>query len=929
MGVASDSALVGREAEREQLDRLLASLEAGAAAALICGAAGIGKTAVWRAAVGRAEEAGVHVLRSRCAEVEMPIAFGALADLFEATRDEVAEGLSGPQRRALAVAFGRSDEEEPADWLVLAGAVLASMRTLAGRGPLLLAIDDLQWLDPGSRRVLAWALRRSGETPVGLLATLRDGRGERDPFALADTLPPGRFVTVDLGPLSAGALQHLIALRVGVHLPRPTLTRVQRASGGNPLFALEFARGLTTDRGGGRTAPLAVPASLEQLIGTRVAALPRRLRPLLELVAALERPTLPLLERFLEGGAAEALIEAAARAEALALNEDGVVRFTHPLLASAVYFAMTPPRRRALHRRLAELIDAVEERGRHAALGTATPDPAVATLLEEAAAAAAARGGLAAAAELADEAVRLTPTSDADARCRRVLTAAGWLVETGEFASARARLDSLLAGQLPAGSRSEALLLRAESELVDRGLLVALLREAQASAAEPRQRWRALLRLAHHGGWVSGDTDMAAGTARMALEVALELDETPLVDASAAALGFYQAARGRPDDVPVQVASGRGPGQLPRMQWWQVSPAVSLGCRLMWAGELDRARRLFEDEYQSHDAAGREAKAGFVRCWLSELEWRAGEWRAGETLAREATERLGDVNPTAFPRALFAASTGRAEEATAIAKGVLAWSATNDERVAPPRLHWLLGLLELSGGDAERAHVSLSTAHALIDAAGIREPGYLPLLPDLIESLVALNRLDEADDMVARLDARAAALGHRWALPAAQRSRAQLLLARRDAAAAAALAGAAANGFAAIGYPLDRGRALLVAGNAQRRLGQRRQATQPLTEATQIFARLGAPLWLRQAADELQRANPRPNRDRDRLTAAETRVATLVAAGRKNKEVAAELYTTVATVEAHLTRIYRKLGIRSRSELARHVAGEPVLPDQQ
>lgn len=251
MGVASDSALVGREAEREQLDRLLASLEAGAAAALICGAAGIGKTAVWRAAVGRAEEAGVHVLRSRCAEVEMPIAFGALADLFEATRDEVAEGLSGPQRRALAVAFGRSDEEEPADWLVLAGAVLASMRTLAGRGPLLLAIDDLQWLDPGSRRVLAWALRRSGETPVGLLATLRDGRGERDPFALADTLPPGRFVTVDLGPLSAGALQHLIAFRVGVHLPRPTLTRVQRASGGNPLFALEFARGLTTDRGEG------------------------------------------------------------------------------------------------------------------------------------------------------------------------------------------------------------------------------------------------------------------------------------------------------------------------------------------------------------------------------------------------------------------------------------------------------------------------------------------------------------------------------------------------------------------------------------------------------------------------------------------------------------------------------------------------------
>ena len=151
--------------------------------------------------------------------------------------------------------------------------------------------------------------------------------------------------------------------------------------------------------------------------------------------------------------------------------------------------------------------------------------------------------------------------------------------------------------------------------------------------------------------------------------------------------------------------------------------------------------------------AGREAKAGFVRCWLSELEWRAGEWPRAETLAREATERLGDVNPTAFPRALLAACTGRAEEASAIAEGVLAWSAANDERVAPPRFHWLLGLLELSRGDAERAHVSLATAHALLDAAGIREPGYLPLLPDLIESLVALDRLDEADEMLARLDA--------------------------------------------------------------------------------------------------------------------------------------------------------------------------------
>ena len=919
MAVVSDLLLVGREAELELLDRFVASLSEGAASALIQGGAGTGKTSLWRAVAARAEAAGVRMVRSRCAEVEMPIAFGALADLFEATFDEAAEGLSGPQRKALAAAFGRGDEEERTDWLVLAGAVLASMSTLADRGPLVLAIDDLQWLDPGSQRVLAWALRRVGEAPIGLIATLRDGSEEPDPFALADTLPPGRFLTFDLPPLSAGALQHLIAVRIGVHLPRPTLARVQRASGGTPLFALEFARGLTTDGWAGRAAPLEVPASLEQLMRTRVAALPKRLRPMLELVSALERARLPLLERALEGSTAEALVEEAVRAEVLMPEEDGVVRFTHPLLASAIYFGITPARRRALHRRLAELVDALEERGRHAALAEAEPDAATAALVEEAAAAAAARGALDAAAALADEAVRLTPRGEADARRRRVLAAAGWLVETGEFAAARARLDSLLANELPSTWRAEALLLRAECELADRRRLVAMLLEGLAAAEEPQQRWRALIRLAHHGGWVSGDADTAAEKAREALEVALGLNEAPLVDASLAALAFYQAARGYPDDVPTRT-QGRRPGRPPRMQWWQLSPAVSLGCRLMWSGELERARDLLEDECESQDRAGQEAKAGFSLCWLSELEWRAGDWERSETLAREATERLGDVNPTAFPRALLAASTGQVEEASAIAEGVLTWAAANDERIAPPRFHWLLGLLELSRGDAERAYASLAEAQALLDAAAIREPGYLPILPDLIESLVALDRLDEADRVVARLESLAAAIGHRWATPAGQRARALLLLARRDAAAAATLAAAAASGFAAIGTPLDRGRALLVAGNAQRRLGQRRQAAQPLTEAAQVFAQLGAPLWLQQAERELRRANPRPSRNRDQLTAAEARVATLVAAGRKNKEVAAELYTTIATVEAHLTRIYRKLHIRSRSELTRLAA---------
>ena len=199
------------------------------------------------------------------------------------------------------------------------------------------------------------------------------------------------------------------------------------------------------------------------------------------------------------------------------------------------------------------------------------------------------------------------------------------------------------------------------------------------------------------------------------------------------------------------------------------------------------------------------------------------------------------------------------------------------------------------------------------------EPGWQPMLPDVVEALVAVGRLDEAQGVLQQLEQQAAALEHRWATPAALRCRALVLLAHERADEAAAAAEQAAAAFAEIGFPLDRARSLLVAGAAKRRAGQRRQAADSLASAIEILNELGAPLWLERAEDELRRASPRPRRDRE-LTSAERRVAALVAEGMTNREVAAQLFTTVATVEAHLTRIYRKLGLRSRTQLARAVA---------
>lgn len=232
---------------------------------------------------------------------------------------------------------------------------------------------------------------------------------------------------------------------------------------------------------------------------------------------------------------------------------------------------------------------------------------------------------------------------------------------------------------------------------------------------------------------------------------------------------------------------------------------------------------------------------------------------------------------------------------------------------------WVLGFLALSLDDASAAWDALRDVPETLDTLGRRELARTRILPDAVEAAVAAGRLPEAEATLAEFDAEARAHGQRWATPAAFRCRALLLLSRGESEAALAAAEEAAAGFEAAGFPLDRGRALLVAGEALRRLGERRRAAQKLDAAKAIFSELGAPLWLARTEKELRRARPRPRRDRD-LTNAERRVAALVAAGRTNREVAAQLFTTVGTVEVHLTRIYRKVNVRSRTELTRLVA---------
>ncbi len=914
--------LVGRDAELRRLDAFAASLTGGGTALSIVAGPGAGKTALWRSAGEHAEAAGVRVLRTRCSEVELPIALGAVSDLVGDAFGEIGRALPPAQQAALEVALGleSSDEVRP-DWLALARSLLGVLRLLAGDSPVLVAVDDAQWLDPASRRVLSFALRRAGSNPVGLLATVRESAQTPDLLGLADAYEPGRFSVLSLGPMSSGSLQRLLRLRLGAHLPRPTLARVHAASGGNPMFALEFAR-LGVGSPAEQAAPLAIPASLEELVEARVAALPAELLPLLRVASALERPTIPVLEAALEPASdVERLVDEAQRAEALAVSPEGDLRFTHPLLAAAVYFGISPPERRGLHARLATIVPGVEERGRHAALAAEQPDATTARAVRGAAEAAAARGALDAAARLSAEAARLAPT--ADERREGELETATFLVDTGEFAAARERLEPLLAVPVPAPFRARALILRAECEIADRRRLVALLQEALELADAPLPRWQASIRLAQHGAWISGDAGRAVELARQALASALELDDPALISESEGAVAYYETACGLRTGS-AEPTSASPPLLTLHVPWWHVGAGLSLGTRLMWSWELAEGRRVLEAEHAALSGAGREARAGFTLLTLGELEWRAGRLERSGALVTEATEILGDLILTAFPRLLLDTVRGRSDEAHRLGREMLGWAEALADRHHVPRVNWALGLLELSRGEPAAAYDLLAAAAAQLDAAGVVHPGCVPVLPDLVESLVGLGRLDEAEAAARPLDS---ATGD-WARGVAARSRSLLLLARGESAAAARSAEEAAAALAAAGAPLDRGRALLAAGTAHLRSGERRLAAAAIESAAQVFEALGAPLWLERARRELRRARPRGRRDRDALTAAEERVAALVAAGRTNKEVAAELYTTVATVEAHLTRIYRKCSIRSRTELARLVADGSLTFDE-
>jgi DNA-binding CsgD family transcriptional regulator len=891
-------------------------------AAVIVGEPGIGKTALWRAALKAAEARSLSVLSCRGSEAEARFSFACLADLIGRVVPDVLPRLPRPQRRALETALALSGSDgPPVEEGVAAFAFLNTLRRLAiGKG-LVLGIDDVQWLDASSLAMLRFALSRLETETVAAILTAREV-----PVWLRPRITEGRLRVIELGGLSVGALHELLRTRGSATLPRPTLLRIWETSGGNPFFALELANALQL-RGGRVNAgeELPIPANLDELVHERLDRLGTPGLEVAQVVAALAEPTVRLVEEAV-GRRAEIGLSRALDAGILEVDADRL-RFGHPLLRSAVSSRSTPTHRRSLHARLAGLVPGREERARHLALAAPGPNRETAAVIEEAAETVRARGAAAAAADLAELAVRLTPPEDVEDARRRVLVCAERQREAGDGRRAIALLEQALETASPGPARAAVLvhLARTVAAVVEARRAIDLYREALVEAggddaldAEIHLSLASLVRF-------TKDRERGLSHAELAIQAASRVGDTALRCKALAQFGFHHFSLGR--GIPRAEMEEALALERSLKEWPSLRDATSSFVhQLVWARELDRARGLAEEWREALNVREDPGEANAL-WYLSVLEWRAGNWElasghAAASLALRSQFGLEGTRPIAqFPAALIAAHQGRIEEARDRSRRALAVAEAEGIRIAHEGHNWVLGFIELSRGDAAAALEHLERAWEISDEVSLFEPGQRLELGDTLEALIAVGDLDEAERKLIPWEERSQALDRSCEMAITARCRALLLATRGDLTGARAGFERALAEHARTQDPFQHARTLLALGVTQRRAKERAAARVTLEQALAIFERLGAPLWAERTHAELRRIGGRAP-SRAALTEAERRIALLVAEGRTNREVAAALFVTEHTVEGALTRVYQKLGVRSRAELAARLRGQ-------
>ncbi|HET7130564.1 MAG TPA: AAA family ATPase [Gaiellaceae bacterium] len=907
--------LVGREAELAAVERFLEEADRSNVALMLDGEPGIGKTAIWRQALQRASERGLRILTTRPAEAEARLSYAALGDLVGTAYAEVRGDLPAPQRQALDVALLREVSGGRTDPRTIGTGLVTMLHALSASAPVLLAVDDVQWLDRASERALSFAVRRLPQH-VSLLVTRRSERVARPPFGLAESLGPSSVEHTEIGPLSIAALYHVIRAEIGAAPPRPMLVRIASASGGNPFYALEIARMLSHDGSGVvRGAPLPISDRLHEFVAARVAGISESSREVLLAVAALSRPSHSVLAAAF--GSTEVEKGLAEAGDAGVITTDGsAIEFTHPLLASAVYASASPDRRRRVHQRLADVVSDIEESARHLANAATVPDGVTAAKVERAAELAASRGAQDAAADLFGAAVRLTPPEGSEEATRRLTRRSAALLAAGDLPGARSVAESALELATDAADLAEALLLLGEIAWVESPgrQPIEFLENALAHAGDDRRlRGRIHAKMAEYSLLdqlrVLEHSDAAAEL--------LDEDGDPALLASALlnkAFFSAQLGHGAPHDL-VERAFRLEERAGPDVERNRVG-LIWLTC--MDETEAARARHRIEDEwYRDRGEDGWRAER---LAHLALAEFYVGDWQDAERAIEQSCTTLEQMGQPAGPwgmtfyiRSVIDLHQGRAERA----RPTLLALREELERVGHPFFSAIvlsaLGSLELVSGEPRAAATTFQLMHRNLDAIGAVDPIGLRTDPDEIDALVALGALDAARAVLEQLETRNRTITRPWTAIALPRARALVVAAEGDPAAALQALDELDLDLAER-VPLEHGRTLLAKGRLHRRLKQRRLAGEVLGEARERFARLGAVTWEQAAKAELARTGVRRPAPGE-LTASELRVAELAAAGLTNREVAKAAFMSPKTVEANLARVYRKLGIKSRAEL--------------
>lgn len=907
--------VVTRSAESIAVAEFLESTETHPSVLVIEGEAGIGKTTLWLGALERAHERGFRVLSARAGQAEANLPYAVLADLLDGIEPEVLDSLPHLQRVALDRVLLRADGTGPAtDERVVASAFLTLIARLSADVPVLVAIDDLQWLDPTSQVVVAFGARRL-KGRIGVLVTVRT---EADGGYGAAWLQLNRLDGVErvrVSPLSVGALRKMIASRLGRAFSRPSIVRIGELSGGNPFYALELARAMA---GQSPTTDVDLPGSLSDLVRSRLDEFGEDTQIVLLAAACVGAPTVDLVAEV-TGHSTARVVELLELPESNGVVQiDGNrVRFTHPLLARGVYSVARPARRRQMHRTLAGIVEMPELRARHLAFAASSADPPTLHALDTAADAASARGAHAAAAELADLAINL----GGDEPTRRI-RAAEHHFRAGDTERAYGLLTPTIE-QLPAGTlRATALNLLAAMRIDDDNFAEAidLLGRALADGQHDHVLIvRSLLQMSYAYS-LTGKFEDSVRQAREALKRAHDLGDPGLTSQVLAM------------SVMANCMHGKGVHEHSLRRALELEDPVAdvpfhfraSAIRMIthaWTGCLDAAHREAIELHRLCLERGSENDITAVAGHSTMIEVWRGNFVDAAVFAEESVERAeqigaGHLRVIALTvRSKVAAYTGRTEDAHADARAAIDIAISCGSPHFAGSSIMVLGFIEVSMGKYSEALATLEPLIVGFDSLPGSEIMSVWFVPDAVEALVSVGRVDEALPLIEKLEDDGRRLDRGWLLATGARCRSLWLAAQGEVDEAMRLVNVAMGEHDRLPMPFERARTQLLLGALQRRQRLKQAAAQTFAEALHEFERMGVPLWAQRARDELDRTKVGPSRG-SILTPTEQRIAELATDGMTNRDVAAALFISLKTVEANLTQIYRKLGIRSRAQLA-------------